>query len=80
LPNQQARDTIFTSLDMEYGFLSNDKKEAEQQLRVFVGTKQGSVYIVNFEKCELEKNGIHKTNDAAIYSIAVTEGFCVIGS
>jgi WD40 repeat protein len=80
LPNQQARDTVFTCLDMEYGFMTTDKREGEQQLRLFVGTKQGMVYIVNFEKGALESNGIHKTNDAPIQSIAVSEGFVVIGS
>jgi hypothetical protein len=76
--NQQARDTVFTSLDFEYGFVSSDKQEAESMMRLFVGTKHGMVYIVNYEKEKLEAT--HKTNDAAIYSIAVSEGFCVIGS
>lgn len=47
-------------------------------MRLFVGTKHGMVYVVNYEKEKLEAT--HKTNDSAIYSIAVSEGFCVIGS
>ena len=76
--NHHARNTVFTCLDFEYGFRSTDKTEAESLMRLFVGTKHGMVYIVNYQNETLEAP--YKTNDAAIYSIAVNEAFCVIGS
>lgn len=69
---------MFTCLDFEYGFRSADQRESESLLRLFVGTKHGMVFIVNYATETLEAP--YKTNDAAIYSIAVNEAFCVIGS
>lgn len=42
--NHHARNTIFTSLDFEYGFRSVDPKENESLKRVFVGSKHGMVF------------------------------------
>lgn len=76
--NHHARDTVFTCLDFEHGFQSADKDENESMKRVFVGTKHGMVYQINYQK-ETHENQF-KTNDAAIYSIAVNDAFCVTGS
>jgi WD40 repeat protein len=76
--NHHARDTVFTSLDFEYGFQSADKKEDEALKRVFVGSKSGTIYQINYQTETLEAN--YKVNDGAIYSVAVNEAFCVTGS
>ena len=76
--NHHARDTVFTCLDFEHGFRSSDQNEDESMKRVFVGTKHGMVYQVNYQK-ETHENQF-KTNDGAIYSIAVNDAFCVTGS
>jgi len=46
--NHLARNTVFTCLDYEYGFRSNDFQENESLKRVFVGTKHGMVYQINY--------------------------------
>lgn len=46
--NHYARNTVFTCLDYEYGFRSADKSENEALKRVFVGTKQGIVFQINY--------------------------------
>lgn len=76
--NHHARDTVFTCLDFEYGFKSADKNENESLKRIFVGTKNGMVFQVNYQSEVLEAT--YKTNDRAIYSISVNEAFCVTGS
>jgi len=76
--NHHARDTVFTCLDFEYGFRSTDKHENESLKRIFVGSKHGIIYQVNYQTEQLEAT--YKTNDQAIYSIAVNEAFCAIGS
>ena len=43
-----------------------------------MGSKAGIVYQVNYQNEQLE--AYYKTNDLAIYSIAVNDAFCVIGS
>jgi hypothetical protein len=48
--NHHARDTVFTCLDFEHGFMSADKAEDEAMKRVFVGTKHGMVYQINYAK------------------------------
>jgi len=42
--NHHARNTVFTSLDFEYGFRSADKDENEALKRVFVGSKTGMIF------------------------------------
>lgn len=42
--NHHARNTVFTSLDFEYGFKSNDPKENESLKRLYVGSKHGMVF------------------------------------
>lgn len=42
--NQHARNTIFTSLDFEYGARSVDPKENESLKRLFIGSKHGMVF------------------------------------
>jgi len=46
--NHHARNTVFTSLDFEYGFKSADKDENEALKRVFVGSKHGMIFQVNY--------------------------------
>ena len=76
--NHHARNTVFTSLDFEYGFRSTDKMENESLKRIFVGSKHGMVFQVNYQTEALEAT--YKTNDGAIHSIAVNDAFCVTGS
>lgn len=76
--NHHARNTVFTSLDFEYGFKSADRDENEALKRVFVGSKHGMIFQVNYQSESLEAT--YKTNDAAIYSISVNDAFCVTGS
>lgn len=42
--NHHARNTIFTSLDFEYGVRSVEPKEKESLNRVFVASKHGMVF------------------------------------
>jgi WD40 repeat protein len=85
--NQHARNTVFTSLDFEHGAKAAaipqpnapaDSRENEALKRVYVATKSGLVFQVNYATETLEAT--YKTNDASIYSIAVNEAFCVTGS
>jgi hypothetical protein len=46
--NHHARNTVFTCLDFEYGFRSADRLENESLKRVFVGSKHGMVFQVNY--------------------------------
>lgn len=46
--NHHARNTVFTCLDFEYGFVSTDKHQNESLKRVFVGSKHGMVFQVNY--------------------------------
>jgi WD40 repeat protein len=73
-----ARNTVFTCLDFEYGFRSADRSENESLKRVFVGSKHGMVFQVNYQNETLEAS--YKTNDGAIFAIAVNDAFCVLGS
>ena len=73
--NHYARNTIFTSLDIESGFKSSDPVENEGLNRVFVVSKHGMVFQVNYHTQKLE-NAL-ELHDAAIYDIAVNEAFCV---
>ena len=76
--NHHARNTVFTCLDFEYGLRSVDPKENEALKRLFVGSKHGMVFQVNYHTESLEAT--YQTNDSAIYSISVNEAFCVTGS
>ena len=42
--NHHARNSVFTSLDFEYGVKSVDPKEKESLNRLFVGSKHGMVF------------------------------------
>ncbi len=75
--NHHARNTVFTSLDFDYGFRSVDPKENESLKRLFVASKHGMLFQINYHKEELE--GAFQLHDAAIHSISVNEGFCVTG-
>jgi hypothetical protein len=46
--------------------------------RLFVGSKHGTVYQINYGTEELKET--YKTNDRAITSISVNDQFCVVGS
>lgn len=76
--NHHARNTVFTCLDFEYGLRSVDPKENEALKRLFVGSKHGMVFQVNYHTESLEAT--YQTNDSAIYGISVNEAFCVTGS
>lgn len=52
--NHHARNTIFTSLDFEYGFKSVDPKENESLKRLFVASKHGMVFQINYHTESLE--------------------------
>jgi len=76
--NHHARNTVFTSLDFDYGFRSTDPSENESLKRVFVASKHGLVFQINYHNESLE--GTFQLHDSAIYSIAVNDAFCVTGS
>jgi WD40 repeat protein len=76
--NHHARNTIFTSLDFEFGFKSSDPVENESLKRLFVASKHGMVMQINYHTQALE--GAFQLHDAGIYSISVNEAFCVTGS
>lgn len=76
--NHHARNSVFTCLDFESGLASVDPKENESVKRLFVGSKHGMVFQVNYHTESLEAT--YQTNDGAIYSISVNEAFCVTGS
>lgn len=46
--------------------------------RVYVASKSGMVYQINYDDETLEAT--YRTNDSAIYSIAINQAFCVTGS
>ena len=82
--NQFARDTVFTCLDFELsgmksGSVNNDEGKKKDGLRrVYVASKTGMVYQINYDDETLEAT--YRTNDSAIYSIAINQAFCVTGS
>ena len=78
--NHHARNTVFTVLDFDFGHntepnlsIRNDKIK-----RVFVGSKHGYLYQVNYDTRVLE--AVFKIHDYSICSIAISSGFCVTGS
>lgn len=83
--NHYARNSVFTSFDFEWGARASpsasvnpDCKENESLKRIFVASKSGVVFQINYHNEQLEAT--YKTNDSAIYSISVNEAFCVTGS
>lgn len=84
--NHHARNTVFTSLDFEwsaraaanYGSLNPISRENESLKRIFVASKHGMVFQINYATEALEAT--YRTNESAIYTIAVNEAFCVTGS
>ena len=72
--NHHARNTIFTVFDFErQGNIPSPKN-----LRVFVCSKEGLLFEVNYFTRELE--GVYKIHENSIYSICLSPGFCVTGS
>jgi WD40 repeat protein len=55
-----------------------DMRENEALKRVYVASKSGMVFQVNYATETLEAT--YKTNDSSIFSIACNEAFCVTGS
>ena len=81
--NQHSRNTVFTTLDFEYGAYETavhgiDSKDNDALKRVYVASKHGMVYQISYHTEQLEAT--YRTNDSDIYSIAVNEAFCVTGS
>jgi WD40 repeat protein len=84
--NHHARNTVFTSLDFEwgatsaavYGSANHVSRENASLKRVYVASKHGMIYQINYATEALERT--YRTNDSAIYTIAVNEEFCVTGS
>ena len=73
-----ARDTVFTSLDFEFNFRGSARLDAEGPKRLFVGSRHGTVFQINYGTQQLETT--FRTNDKAITSICVNDSFCVVGS
>lgn len=86
--NQFARDTVFTCLDFELSAMRSGPetilhdgaqgKKKDGLRRVYVASKTGMVYQINYDDEVLEAT--YRTNDSAIYSIAINQAFCVTGS
>lgn len=84
--NHHARNTVFTSFDFEwgchstspYGALNPVSRENQSLKRVYVASKHGMVFQINYATEQLEAT--YRTNETAIYSISVNEAFCVTGS
>lgn len=77
--NHHARDTVFTTL--EYDFNHENPATAFQTdttRRVFIGSKSGLLFQVNYVSRELE--GVFKIHDSCICALSVSQGFCVTGS
>ena len=77
--NHHARNSVFTVLDFE--FTHEDPKailQSDKLKRVFVGTKSGMLYQINYFTRELE--GIYKVHESSICSLSISPGFCVSGS
>lgn len=53
-------------------------KKKDGLRRVYVASKTGMVYQINYDDEVLEAT--YRTNDSAIYSIAINQAFCVTGS
>ena len=85
--NQLARNTVFTCLDFELSGASKETmvatksgkmQQAAGNRRVYVASKNGMVYQLNYDDETLDAT--YCTNDSPIYSIAINQSFCVTGS
>ena len=84
--NQYARDTVFTCLDFELSGIRsgqevadiNPNKKKDGLRRVYVASKSGMVYQINYDDETLEAT--YRANDSAIFSISINQAFCVTGS
>lgn len=77
--NHHARNTVFTVLDFD--FLASDPTvhlQSAKPKRVFVGSKAGMLYQVNYLTKDLE--AIYKVHESSICSLSLSAGFCVSGS
>lgn len=77
--NHHARNSIFTVLDFE--FSHDDPKvvlQSDKLKRVFVGTKTGWLYQINYFTRLIE--GIYQVHESSICSLSISPGFCVSGS
>lgn len=77
--NHHARNSVFTVLDFE--FTSDDPKvvlQSDKLKRVFVGTKTGWLYQINYFTRQME--GIYQVHESSICSLSISPGFCVSGS
>jgi len=79
--NHNARDTIFTVLDYDFGKTDQPKLAARDDAvkRVLVGSKHGYLYQVSYAS-KPELLSIIKIHDLSICSISVSAGYCVTGS
>ena len=73
-----ARNTVFSCLDFECGTSSSDQITNESLKRVFVGSKHGMVFQVNYHSQELE--AVFQLHSEGIHCLAVNSAFCVTGS
>lgn len=77
--NHHARNTVFTVFDYEFAYEEpSAAKQFGKVKRVFIGSKTGMLYQVNYNTRELE--GVFKCHDLAICSISLSAGFCITGS
>ena len=53
-------------------------KKKDGLRRVYVASKTGMIYQINYDDETLEAT--YRTNETAIYSIAINQAFCVTGS
>ena len=67
-------------MDYDFGYDGQPNLAArnEKVKRVFVGSKHGYLYQVNYDSRVLE--AVFKIHDLSICSIAISSGFCVTGS
>lgn len=57
---------------------SSSVKKKDGLRRVYVASKSGMVYQINYDDETLEAT--YRANDSAIYSISINQAFCVTGS
>jgi len=77
--NHHARDNVFTILEYDFGDEDpNIAIQSDTPKRVFVGSKLGLIFQINYLTRELE--GVFKIHESTICSLAISSGFCVTGS
>ena len=76
--NYNARACHFTDLDFEV-FTNSAKCDivSEHLNRVFVGSKSGMLFVVNYHNREIES--VFQLHSDAIYSVVASAGFCITG-